>query len=88
MKKVIIIILSLLFYSLGFSQNVEFSKSNFSNDKEGLKKASKNIMEGNEFYYAGVKSKALNYYLQAQKFNPTNGEFNAKIGVKLFNIPA
>jgi outer membrane protein OmpA-like peptidoglycan-associated protein/tetratricopeptide (TPR) repeat protein len=80
MKKVLVSFIFTLFFYVGFTQNVDFSKSNFPNDKEGLKTALKNLQEGDGYYYAGIKSNALDSYLKAQKFNPKNAELNAKIG--------
>ena len=92
MKK-IFLILPTLFIHIVFSQNVEFKAANFKNDKEGLKKAEDAISKGDEFLNLGKEAvfqvqdpklnfkKALNEYLNAQKFNPSNGLLNFKIGV-------
>ncbi len=93
MKRSLSTIFVCLFTFIGISQNVEFKSSNFKTDKEGLKKAEEAIKKGNEFYEAGnsaffeVRPLGLNYelaiknFLDAQKFNPNNGELNFKIGV-------
>jgi outer membrane protein OmpA-like peptidoglycan-associated protein len=84
----------ILFGSLSVvAQNVEFKAANFKNDKEGLKKAEDAISKGDEFLALGKEAvfqvqspglnfkKALKEYLTAQKFNPSNGVLNFKIGV-------
>ncbi|MBX0291055.1 OmpA family protein [Hymenobacter sp. HSC-4F20] len=64
------------------AQNVEFSKDQFGNDKEGLKTALKEIKAGDEFYDLDPPryEQALPHYLTAQKFNPNNAQLNLKIG--------
>jgi len=64
------------------AQNVEFSKDRFSNDKEGLKAAQREIKEGNEWYDMDPSryELALPHYLAAQKFNGDNAQLNFKIG--------
>jgi outer membrane protein OmpA-like peptidoglycan-associated protein/Tol biopolymer transport system component len=67
-----------------FSQNVEFDKDNFKNDKEGFKEASRAIKDGDTYYEVGAKGTfklALDKYLIAQKFNPNNALLNYKVGV-------
>ena len=71
------------FLSAGLvAQNVEFNKENFGGDKEGLKKALNDIKEGDKYYLESeVKYKlAIDYFLNANKFNPNNAELNYKIG--------
>lgn len=75
------------------AQNVDFKAANFKDDKEGLKKATDAIKEGDEFFEVAneaiflVKSPGLNYDLARQKyeiaqaFNPNNALLNFKIGV-------
>ncbi len=67
---------------LNFSQNIEFTKENFPNDKDGLKAAVKNLKEGNKLYEVGtfMYSEALPFLLQANTFNPNNAALNMKIG--------
>ena len=64
------------------AQNVEFSKDRFSNDKDGLKVAQREIKEGNEWYDMDPSryELALPHFLAAQKFNPDNALLNFKIG--------
>lgn len=93
MKKYTYILIACLVTGISFSQNIEFKSSNFKDKKEGLKKAQDEIEKGDEFWKLGNEAvfnvsdyglnfkKALKSYLEAQKFNPSNGELNFKIGV-------
>ncbi len=80
-KKNIFIVLILL-TSFSFGQDVEFDKKNFPNDKEGFKKAIKDIKSGDDFYFQGKSyyKEAIPYYEKANKFNPNNAELNFKLG--------
>ena len=84
MRRLILFIFVIAWSSIAFSQqNVEFSKSNFKNDKSGLKEALLNIEDG-DYYYSLSSSNAdlsLKYYLKANKFNPNNALLNFKIGL-------
>jgi len=81
MKKALAI-LSLLLLSapLFVAQNVDFSKDNFTDKKDGLKTALKEIQTGDNYYFAHIYSKAIQHYLKAQSFNPNNAVLNGKIG--------
>lgn len=82
MKKILYII-AILFSANAFSQNIEFEKANFKDDKDGLREAKKNIDKGDEFFAMATVyyKQALDpYYLAAQKFNPNNALLNYKIG--------
>jgi outer membrane protein OmpA-like peptidoglycan-associated protein/tetratricopeptide (TPR) repeat protein len=63
-------------------QNVDFSKKNFKNDLAGLEKALQNIEDGNIYYDIGPGAYriALDFYMDANSFNPNNAELNFKIG--------
>ncbi|MEE2699766.1 MAG: OmpA family protein [Bacteroidota bacterium] len=88
-KTLLLILLSVNFV---FAQNIVFKTSNFKSDKDGLKKALKNIKLGDEFLQSGNDAilarndaikffeQALFFYLPANKFNPKNIELNVKIG--------
>lgn len=84
MKK-LIYILTLVFFTIQLSaQNVEFDKKIFKNDKDGFKEAMKNIEAGNELWELGVSGgykMAVEYFLKANDFNPSNAKLNYKIGV-------
>jgi len=90
MKKVLLIVC--LFYGgFSFTQNVEFSKKSFPDQKEKLNFALKAIRHGDELYDEAIYyyqdedfshfKNALPYYQKAQKFNPKNAELNFKIGM-------
>jgi outer membrane protein OmpA-like peptidoglycan-associated protein/tetratricopeptide (TPR) repeat protein len=68
--------------SLGFSQNVEFTKENFKDRKDELKAALKDIEKGDEFmnletYYF---KNAIPLYLNAYNLNPNNAVLNYHLG--------
>src|ERR1051326_8811157 len=69
------------------SQNMDFTKENFSTNTDGLKDALSNIKKGDDFFKAGpqVSVRALEFYLKANDFNPNNAELNYKIGVCYLN---
>ncbi|UYZ63050.1 OmpA family protein [Hymenobacter weizhouensis] len=68
--------------TVAVAQDVEFSKDQFGNNKDGLKAALKEIKLGDEFYDLDPPryEQALPHYLAAQKFNPNNSQLNLKIG--------
>jgi outer membrane protein OmpA-like peptidoglycan-associated protein/tetratricopeptide (TPR) repeat protein/YHS domain-containing protein len=83
MRKIIISIIIFALHTLvAFAQNVDFTKSNFSKIEDGLKEALSNIKKGDDFYRAGPEqySRALEYYIKANDFNPENALLNYKIG--------
>lgn len=84
MKNIIsfIFFTSLISFSL-FSQNIDFTKENFSGREDGLKDAQSNIKTGDDFFKGGVQTykRALEDYLKANDFNPENAELNYKIGI-------
>ena len=65
------------------SQNVEFEKGNFKNDKRGLKEALLDYEDGDYFYSLSPENAtlALSYYLKAYEFNPNNATLCFKIGL-------
>ena len=65
-----------------FAQNIEFTKENFKEDKDGLKMAKENIEKGDEFFNAGTPfyRQAIEPYLAANTFNPNNALLNYKLG--------
>ena len=91
MKQFFLLVLSLMTCS-SFAQDVAFKKGNFKEDKAGFEKAKANLESGDELlekgktkvlameYAADEYSKALEYYLPAQKFNPNNSQLNRKLG--------
>lgn len=91
MRKYITLVLSLL-CGLSQAQDVAFKKSNFKDDKDGLKLALEQMEVGDELLeqgkakvlnmqYAGVEyTAAVEAYLPAQEFNPNSSELNRKLG--------
>jgi len=73
------------------SQNIEFEKANFPNDKNGLKEAKRNLEDGDAYFNKSQKdgyrlySDALEFYLKANNFNPENALLNYRIGVCYLN---
>lgn len=91
MKKYTTLALSVLCLVVN-AQDVAFKKSNFKEDKDGLKQAVYQIEQGDEWLekgkakvlameYAGDDYKeSLQYYLSAQEFNPNSSDLNRKLG--------
>src|ERR1700749_4180457 len=81
MKK-ILFLLSILFTTAAFAQNVEFTKDNFKDNKDGLKDAKNQIEAGDKFFEQGsvFYKQAIDPYLAANKFNPNNALLNYKLG--------
>ena len=69
-------------YQIILSQNIEFSKDFFPNDKEGLKKAKENIELGDSYFEMDENyvKLAIEPYLAAYEFNPNNALLNFKLG--------
>ena len=82
MHKYLLALLLLAAAPVARAQNVEFSKDQFGNNKDGLKAALKEIKLGNEFYDMDPPryEQALPHFLEVQKFNPSNAALNLKIG--------
>ena len=81
-KNKLLIVTFGLSISLGFSQNVEFTKENFKDRKDELKAALKDIEKGDEFmnletYYF---KNAIPLYLNAYNLNPNNAVLNYHLG--------
>lgn len=64
------------------SQNIDFTKENFKNDKDGLKDAQRNIEDGDYYCEQGgaALSLAIPHFLKANEFNSENSLLNYKIG--------
>lgn len=80
MKKLFLLLLS--FTSVLQAQNIDFTKSNFPNDREGLEIAKDNLDKGDDLFGKGsvYYKQALEPYLAANNFNPNNAYLNYKIG--------
>lgn len=64
------------------AQDVPFEKEFFKENKDGLKEAKNNIEEGDRIINSGpsFQKQALDFYLKANAFNPSNSNLNYKIG--------
>ena len=94
-KKTLLLACLFMLTNLVFSQDIEFKKSNFKEDKEGLKLAKENLAIADDFRENGVQKilamqdatvifkQAIFKYQKAQNFNPNNAELNYKIGSSL-----
>lgn len=68
----------------GTSQNIEFTKANFPDQKSELSKALKSIKAGDALFdknTRGTYAEAMDHYLAANHFNPRNAGLNYKMGV-------
>lgn len=80
--KTVVSILSLFVVFGAFAQNIEFTKDNFKDKKDGLKEAVKNIEAGDEYFDGNpvMWKEAIPMYLKANDFNPNNAMLNFKLG--------
>lgn len=64
------------------AQNVEFTRSAFPNDPNGLREANRNLRTGeNLFFHGGGRTlESIGFLLKAHAFNPNNGRLNFLIG--------
>lgn len=86
MKKIVIIISVLLYGIYAFAQaDIKFSTSNFPGRAADVNAAKSQIKSGDDYFYNGSFSSALNFYQKAQEFNPNNSDLNLKIGYCYFN---
>ena len=81
--KNILLILSIIFTSTAWSQDVPFDKSAFGDKKDELKEAKKQLKEGDAHFEMGTVhyKDAIPFYEKAQTFNPNNSGLNYKLGV-------
>lgn len=80
--KTLVSIVSFFVVFGAMAQNVEFTKDNFKDKKDGLKAAIKSIETGDE-YFEGMSvlwKDAIPHYLKANEFNPNNAMLNFKLG--------
>ncbi|MBE2246835.1 MAG: OmpA family protein [Candidatus Competibacteraceae bacterium] len=70
-----------------FSQNVEFTKTNFPEQKKAFRFAKKCIKKGDAYFYGAERgyNEALLFYLDANEVNPNNALLNYKIAVCYLN---
>ncbi len=80
-----LLVIILLAFQLAIAQekNVDFSKENFKGKEAELKEAIKSMEDGDYYYSEGFGNLelALDYYIQAHRFNPNNAKLNYKIGL-------
>jgi outer membrane protein OmpA-like peptidoglycan-associated protein/tetratricopeptide (TPR) repeat protein len=85
MTKILVSLLFLIFATALIAQdkNVAFTKENFPGKAEELKKALRDIDDGDYYYNNGLGNMeiALEFYIQANRFNPNNALLNYKIGL-------
>ncbi|MDT8308821.1 MAG: OmpA family protein [Bacteroidales bacterium] len=81
-KRVSVSIVFIMCCTLGFSQNIDFDKDNFPDDKAGLKEAKNNIKKGEKLMNTGKHKliEAIYYFQLAHDFNPDNALLNYLIG--------
>ena len=87
MKRLYMIIAAVAVCASAFCQDIPFDKNYFQNQKDAFKQANSDLKAGEsafskEFYY-----EALQYYLEAQKFNPNYSLLNYRIGVCYMALP-
>ena len=82
MRKLKTALLFVFLFHFAFTQNVEFIKDNFKEQKSEFKEAKKALEEGDAMFMMGKGQylKALPFYKQANDFNPNNALLNFKIG--------
>lgn len=84
-RRILAIIAIMLWLSVPVSaQNIEFTRENFPDRTGELKKALKSYHKGDGYFGIGTRGSygaALEYYLEANHFNPENAALNFKMGV-------
>jgi len=90
-NKYICVLFLLIFSKIIFSQNIDFSNSNFKSDKKGLKIVKSHLKKGDKFRENAIDNlvnfrntdinadSAYFYYKMAYDFNPNNADLNYKI---------
>jgi outer membrane protein OmpA-like peptidoglycan-associated protein len=75
-----------LFYCpFSYAQNIEFVEENFRNEPERFEKAVIAFTEGIAYYDQSMYKNALDFFLEANAFNPNNSELNFLIGSSYLN---
>lgn len=82
-KIIVTLLLTVPFVAL--SQNINFNRNAFPNDRAGLREATKNLKTGQKLFLQGGArtAEALPYFLKANEFNPNNALLNYLIGQAL-----
>lgn len=83
MKKYTIALFLIGLNLVSWAQNVDFTKENFPNDKDGLKEARKSFEQASDLFEKGKAfySKAIELFEKANSFNPNNAELHYKLGI-------
>lgn len=81
-----LLIFCLLTSNLVGQESVPFDKNAFPDQKKELRNAKKNIRKGDRLFKSGegLYPEAVDFFLQAQNFNPDNALLNYKIGFCYF----
>jgi outer membrane protein OmpA-like peptidoglycan-associated protein/tetratricopeptide (TPR) repeat protein len=81
MKKIITLLYICFLVPQAYSQNVEFTRENFKNDKELKKTYNKYVKQGDKFYFEHERGylMALEFYMMAYKEHPNSALLNYKI---------
>lgn len=87
MKRIYIILLTVACSVEAFSQDVPFDKNYFPTQKDAFKQANIDFKDGEAYYGKEYYYEALQYYLEAQRFNPDYSTLNYRIGVCYMNLP-
>lgn len=90
----LVFLINIFFITSTIAQNIEFTKENFPNQSRELNAALKNIRSADKIYFSKDKNsntflkytQALDYYLQAQNFNPKNVLLNLNIAFCYYYI--
>lgn len=86
MKRLYMIIVAVACCASAFCQDIPFDKNYFQNQKDAFKEANGNLKDGEMYFGRGYYYEALQYYLEAQKFNPNYSQLNYRIGVCYMNL--
>ena len=86
MKRILLTTLSLIIAFAAYSQNVEFTKETFPNNKKGLKEAKKHLDEGEKLLAEGLYREAYESLSKAYNFNPNNAKLNYDLFKCTYNL--
>ena len=87
MKRIYMFAVALACTVSAFAQDIPFDKNYFQNQKDAFKVANTNFKDGESYFNKEFYYEALQYYLEAQTFNPSYSTLNYRIGVCYMNLP-
>lgn len=87
MKRIYMIAVAIACCASVFGQDIPFDKNYFQNQKESFKQANMNYKDGESYFAKEYYHEALQYFLEAQSFNPNYSVLNYRIGVCYMNLP-